>query len=83
MPRMQTAGQNLPILDLAHRLEPQQFLSFLVAILLLLLAIMIAVALWSRAHRLRRRGRELDDQQWKEILLQRFAELEKEINKSD
>jgi hypothetical protein len=41
---------------------------------------MIAVAVWSRAHR---RGRELDDKQWKEILLQRFAELEKEISKSD
>jgi len=80
---MQTAVQNLTILDLAHRLEPQQLLSFLVAILLLLLAVLIAVAVWSRAHRLRRRGRELDDQQWKEILLQRFAELEKEISKSD
>jgi hypothetical protein len=83
MLQMQTEVWNPLIPDLMHRLEPQQLLSFLVTILLLLLAVMIAVAVWSRSHRLRRRGRELDDQQWKEILLQRFAELEKEISKSD
>ena len=69
---LQTVAQNLP--PLALELDPQLLLTLLVVLLFLILVVIGVFAAWSRTRRLKRRGQEREDSEWKEELMRGIAE---------
>lgn len=77
---MQATVQKLVPLSLLPQLEPHQLLALLVGIMFLIL---LVVGVWSRSRRRRQREPDLGAQEWREVLLQRFAEIDEKGTKSD
>ena len=77
---MQATVQELVPLSLLPQLEPHNLLALLVGVMFLVL---LVVGVWSRSRRRRLRGPDLGTQEWRDVLLQRFAEIDEKGTKSD